>query len=105
MKTVGFWYSFSVEESEGKTVTTFKMGLKKFVKILSYGVFDVKDWIWWSFISIVCTTGEFMCMCSGVCVLWGLVTGECLEICNCLLTFGKTPVSWFICSIPDIDPE
>lgn len=43
METVGFWYSFSVEESEGKTVTTVKMGLKKFVKILSYGVFDVKD--------------------------------------------------------------
>lgn len=46
-----------------------------------------------------------MCLWSSVCVLWGLVTGECLEMCNCLATFGKTPVSWFICSIPDIDPE
>lgn len=46
MKIVGFWYSCSVEVNEGETVTTAKMGLKKFVKLISCGFFDVKDCIW-----------------------------------------------------------
>lgn len=105
MKIVGFWYSFSVEVNEGKTVTTVKMGLKKFVKLISYGVWCKRLHLVIFHIGGLCTTGEFMSVCLSACVLWGLVTGECLEICNCLVTFGRTSVSWFFCSIPDIDPE
>lgn len=57
MEIVGFWYNFSVEVNEGKTVTTFKMGLKKFVKLISYGVFDAKDYISVIHVSVV----ECMC--------------------------------------------
>lgn len=47
---VGFWYSLPVEGNEGKTVTFIKMRLKKFVELVSWGVFDVNDCIWWYFI-------------------------------------------------------
>lgn len=46
MKIVGFWYHSSVEVNEAQTVTTVKMRLKKFVKLVSYGILDVKYCIW-----------------------------------------------------------
>lgn len=55
-----------------------------------------------------CTvTSACVCVYAHVCdwKFWRLVKEECLEICNCLWTFGKTSLWWFTCYIPDIDFE
>lgn len=55
-----------------------------------------------------CTvTSVCVCAYAHVCDwrFWRSVKEECLEICNCLWTFGKTSLWWFTCYIPDIDFE